>query len=113
MLSSEFEQEYGREPSAEEIAAELDMKPGDVKDTMRIASRHVSLDAPLKAGEDNRLLDLIEDDDQDAPDEALMEDSLKEEIFKALDSLTEREAAVIGLYLSLIHISAPTRQAEI
>jgi len=100
-LSSEFEQEYGREPSAEEIAAELDMKPGDVKDTMRIASRHVSLDAPLKAGEDNRLLDLIEDDDQDAPDEALMEDSLKEEIFKALDSLTEREAAVIGLYFGI------------
>lgn len=100
-LSSEFEQEYGREPSTEEIAEALDMKPGDVKDSMRIASRHVSLDAPLKAGEDNRLLDLIEDGDQDAPDEALMVDSLKEEIFKALDSLTEREAAVIGLYFGI------------
>ena len=45
-LSSEFEQEYGREPSTEEIAQELDMNPGDVKDTMRIASRQVSLDRP-------------------------------------------------------------------
>ncbi|MCY3774283.1 MAG: sigma-70 family RNA polymerase sigma factor [Gemmatimonadetes bacterium] len=100
-LSSEFEQEFGREPSTEEIAQELDMNPGDVKDTMRIASRHVSLDAPLKAGEDNRLLDLIEDDDQDAPDEALMVDSLKEEIFRALGSLTKREAAVIALYYGI------------
>ncbi|MCY4545219.1 MAG: sigma-70 family RNA polymerase sigma factor [Gemmatimonadetes bacterium] len=100
-LSSEFEQEFGREPSAEEIARELDMKPGDVKDTMRIASRHVSLDAPLKSGEDNRLLDLIEDDEQDAPDEALMVDALKEEIFRALGSLTKREAAVIALYFGI------------
>ena len=100
-LSSEFEQEFGREPSAEEIARELDLKPGDVKDTMRIASRHVSLDAPLKSGEDNRLLDLIEDDEQDAPDEALMVDALKEEIFRALGSLTKREAAVIALYFGI------------
>lgn len=100
-LSSEFEQEFGREPSTEEIAEELDMNPGDVKDTMRIASRHVSLDAPLKTGEDNRLLDLIEDDDQDAPDEALMVDALKDEIFRALGSLTKREAAVIALYYGI------------
>ena len=100
-LSSEFEQEFGREPSAEEIAGELDMKPGDVKDTMRIASRHVSLDAPLKSGEDNRLLDLIEDDEQEAPDEALMVDALKDEIFRALGSLTKREAAVIALYFGI------------
>ena len=100
-LSSEFVQEFGREPSTEEIAQELDMKPGDVKDTMRIASRHVSLDAPLKSGEDNRLLDLIEDDEQDAPDEALMVDALKEEIFRALGSLTKREAAVIALYFGI------------
>ena len=111
-LSSEFEQEFGREPSAEEIARELDMKPGDVKDTMRIASRHVSLDAPLKSGEDNRLLDLIEDDEQDAPDEALMVDALKEEIFRALGSLTKREAAVIALYFG-INMEKPYTLEEI
>ena len=100
-LSSEFEQEHGRKPNTQEIADKLDMSPGDVKDTMRIASRHVSLDAPLKSGEDNRLLDLIEDEVQEAPDEALMVDSLKDEIFRALDSLTEREATVIVLYYGI------------
>lgn len=100
-ISSDLEQELGREPSAEEIAEELSMSSDEIMDALRISSRHLSLDAPFSPGEDNRLLDLIEDELQNAPDEILMEESLKNEIVRALDSLTEREAEVISLYFGL------------
>lgn len=100
-ISSDLEQEFGREPSADEIAEELAMSSGEIIDTLRISSRHLSLDAPFSPGEDNRLLDLIEDELQNSPDEILMEESLKNEILRALDSLTEREAEVISLYFGL------------
>lgn len=66
-----------------------------------MSSRHLSLDAPFSPGEDNRLLDLIEDELQVSPDEALMEDALKSDILHALNSLTERESEVISLYFGL------------
>ena len=70
-------------------------------DTLKISSRHLSLDAPFNDGEDNRLLDVLEDKFQPPPDEKLMKDSLKSEIEKALSTLTEREAEVIGLYFGI------------
>ncbi|MBI4553220.1 MAG: sigma-70 family RNA polymerase sigma factor [Candidatus Latescibacteria bacterium] len=100
-VSSDLEQEFGREPSPDEIAQELDMSPYEIADTLRISSRHLSLDAPFSQGEDNRLLDILEDDMQTSPDEILMDDSLKHEIERALDSLSEREAEVISLYFGI------------
>jgi len=100
-LSSDFAQKKGREPSPEEIAQALEMSAREVADALRIAGRHVSLDAPLRPGEDDRLLDIIEDGDQEAPDERLMEDSLKEELFQALSLLTKREAAVSVRYYGI------------
>lgn len=100
-VSSDLEQEYGREPSADEIAETLEMSPSEIVDTMRISNRHLSLDAPFTPGEDNRLLDILEDDMQTSPDEILMDESLKLEITRALDSLTDREADVISLYFGI------------
>ncbi len=110
--SSELEQEFGREPSPGEIADELEMSDVEVMDTLKIGSRHVSLDAPFNDGEDNRLLDVLEDDLQDAPDESLIQTSLKDEIEKALATLTKREAEVLKLYFG-IHREQPLTLEEI
>jgi len=99
--SSGLEQTFGREPSANEIADELEMSPYEVMDTLKISSRHLSLDAPFNDGEDNRLLDVLEDKFLPPPDQKLMKDSLKSEIEKALSSLTDREAEVISLYFGI------------
>ena len=99
--SSGLEQEYGREPSPSEIADELDMSDFEVMDTLKISSRHLSLDAPFNDGEDNSLLDVLEDQEQAPPDESMIDDSLRREIEKALATLTPREAEVISLYFGI------------
>lgn len=99
--SSGLEQEFGREPSPTEIAEELDMSANEVMDTLRISSRHLSLDAPFNDEGDNRLLDVIEDEFQPSPDEELASDSLRRAIEKALSTLTSREADVISLYFGI------------
>lgn len=98
---SNLEQEFEREPSAFEIAQELKMDVEEVAATMKISSRHVSMDAPFAQGEENSLLDVIESDELPAPDYSLMSDSLKSEINRALATLTDREAEVIKLYFGL------------
>ncbi len=102
-VSSSLEQEFGREPSPEEIAHELALTTGEVSDTLKISNSHLSLDAPFSVSEDNSLIDVLEDDLQPSPDESLLSDSLKQEIASALDSLTAREAEVITLYFGLNH----------
>jgi RNA polymerase primary sigma factor len=96
-----LEQKFGREPTANEIADELGMSPHEVMDTLNISSRHLSLDAPFNDGEDNKLLDVLEDKYQHSPDEKAIENSLKLEIEKALSTLTDREAEVIRLYFGI------------
>jgi len=98
---SNLEQEFEREPSATEIAEELEMTPYEVSDTLKISGKHLSLDAPFNQGDDNRLLDVIEDDQQQPPDEVLMQESLRIEVQRALTTLSEREAEVIKLYFGL------------
>jgi len=98
---SNLEQEYEREPSATELAQELDMDVSEVADTLKISGRHVSMDAPFAQGEDNRLLDVIQNEMQPPPDYILMSESLKTEIERALSTLSEREAEVIKLYFGL------------
>ena len=70
-------------------------------DTLRISLRYQSLDAPFNDGEDNKLLDVLNDKYQPSPDEKTMENSLKLEIEKALSTLTDREAEVISLYFGI------------
>lgn len=98
---SNLEQEYEREPNANELASELKMDITEISDTLKIAGRHVSMDAPFSQGEDNRLLDVLSNDAQPSPDNTLMSDSLKNEIERALLTLSEREAEVIKLYFGL------------
>ena len=98
---SNLEQEFEREPSAMEIAQELDMDVSEIADNLKIAGRHVSMDAPFAQGEENRLLDVIENDQQPSPDYTLMNESLKSEIKRALSTLSDREAEVIKLYFGL------------
>jgi RNA polymerase primary sigma factor len=98
---SNLEQEFEREPNASELANELDMDVSEVADTLKISGRHVSMDAPFAQGEENRLLDVIQNDQQPNPDFTLMNESLKAEIERVLSTLSEREAEVISLYFGL------------
>ncbi|MBD3258662.1 sigma-70 family RNA polymerase sigma factor [candidate division GN15 bacterium] len=100
-ISSRLEQGLGRVPSPEEIAKELELSEGEVADTLKISNSHLSLDAPFSVSEDNSLIDILEDEFQPSPDEALLSSSLRVEIEKALDTLTPREAEVINLYFGL------------
>ncbi len=98
---SNLEQEFEREPSPEEIATELSMDVSDISAAMRNSGKHVSMDAPFSQGEENRLLDVLENDELPAPDTSLMTESLKAEVNRALESLPEREAKVLRLYFGL------------
>lgn len=102
-ISSSLEQDLGREPSPDEIAKELALTEVEVSDTLKISNSHLSLDAPFSDSEDNSLLDVLEDELQPSPDECLLDESLRIEIEKALDTLTPREAEVINLYFGLNH----------
>ncbi len=98
---SELEQKFEREPSPEEIAEVLDLTTSEVVDTLKISGRHVSVDAPFVQGEENRLLDVLENEDEESPDMGLMTDSLRKEVQRALSTLTKREADVVTLYFGL------------
>ena len=100
-ISSSLEQTFGRIPSPEEIANRLELSENEVSDTLKISNTHLSLDQPFSVSEDNSLIDILEDEYQPGPDEALLDMSLKVEIEKALDTLTAREAEVINLYFGL------------
>ncbi len=100
-ISSSLEQTYGRNPSPDEIAKELELSESEVSDTLKISNSHLSLDQPFSVSEDNSLIDILEDEFQPGPDEALLDQSLRVEIEKALDTLTPREAEVINLYFGL------------
>jgi RNA polymerase primary sigma factor len=98
---STLEQEFEREPSASELAEELDMSLFEVADTLKISGRHLSMDAPFAQGEDNRLLDVIQDERTPLPDNDLLKESLSREVERALSTLSDREAEVIRLYFGL------------
>ena len=96
-----LEQSHERPPSAEEIANELDMTINDVKESMKNSGRHVSMDAPLVEGEDSNLYDVLRSGESPNPDKELIQESLRTEIERALETLTPREADVIKLYFGL------------
>ncbi len=99
---SELEQEYEREPSAEELAAILKIPTEEVETTLGVAARHVSMDAPFVDGEDNSLLDVLENSTTPTTDENLeYRESLRREIERSLNTLTERQCDVIKLYFGI------------
>jgi RNA polymerase primary sigma factor len=96
-----LEQEFQREPTFNEIAEALDIAPKDVKEAMKISSRHVSMDAPLKADEENTLYDVLLHSESESPDSHLLDDSLRREIERSLSTLSPREADIVRLYYGL------------
>ena len=98
---SELEQKFEREPSPEELAEVLEVSTNEIVDTMKISGRHVSMDAPFVQGEENSLLDVLENDSEETPDSDLMVDSLRKEVQRALSTLTQREADVVTYYFGL------------
>ncbi len=98
---SELEQAFEREPTSAELAEQLDMSMMEIADTIKISGRHLSVDAPFSDGEDNRLLDVLPNEQQPPPDSGLITESLRIEVRRALSTLSEREAEVIRLYFGL------------
>ena len=96
-----LEQAHERQPSAEEIAKELDMTINEVKESLKNSGRHVSMDAPLVEGEDSNLYDVLNIGESPNPDRTLLHESLRTEIERALETLTPREADVVRLYFGL------------
>ena len=105
---AELEQKFQREPSADEIAEIMGVTVEDVRDNLKVAGRHVSMDAPFVNGEDNSLIDVLSDVNESTPDSALISNSLSVEVQRALATLTAREADVIGLYFGLNNNSSMT-----
>jgi RNA polymerase primary sigma factor len=99
---SKLEQEFEREPSADELATMLDLTAEDVRETMKNNSRHISMDAPLGSSEDaGSMLDLIPSDELPSPMFELISESLRLEIERALKTLTVREADVVKFFFGL------------
>lgn len=99
-----LEQEYQREPTAEEIAEKMDISPEDVKENMKIANKPISMDAPLTTGEEAiNLYDIYipSENVMAAPEAGLNHDSLKKDIERSLSVLTEREATIVSMYYGL------------
>jgi RNA polymerase primary sigma factor len=94
-------QELGREATHAEIADGMDLTEEEVAKTMSISQIHLSLDAPMTPGEDNRLLDYLPDTMNRTPDEQTFDKALTESIHQALSGLKEREAKILRLYFGL------------
>ena len=100
-VSSQLLHQNGHEPTAEEIATELDMPADKVREIMRVAQEPVSLETPIGEEEDSHLGDFIPDDDAPAPQDAASHTLLKEQLADVLDTLTPREEKVLRLRFGL------------
>ncbi|GAA4971611.1 RNA polymerase sigma factor RpoD/SigA [Algibacter aquimarinus] len=109
---SYLEQTHEREPDAHEIAKNLDLSVSDVKQSMSVSGRHVSVDAPFREGESSNLYDVVQSDESPRPDSNLIKNSLNVEVNRALNTLSENEAHVIKHYFG-INIKQPKSLQEI
>lgn len=99
---AKLEQQLEREPTADEVAATIDIMPQDVFETLKNSGKHISMDAPLSANDEGgSMYDVMEEKDSLSPDKELLTDSLRQEIERSLSTLTIREADVVRLYFGL------------
>ena len=98
---AKLEQEFEREPNAEEIAEVLEITEAEVKESMKNAGRHISMDAPLVQDEDNTMYDVLKSEEAPTPETELLYESLRNEIDRAISTLTQREQDVVRLYFGL------------
>lgn len=99
---SKLEQEYERAPSAEELAEVLEVPEEKIKESLKVAGRHVSMDAPLSSSEDGgTLMDVMANSDSPKADKLLMAESLQKEIERSLSTLTDKEREIIRLFFGI------------
>ncbi len=98
---SYLEQAHERPPSAEEIAEELGLSVAEVKQSLKNAGKHISMDAPFTEGENSNMYDVISASETPMPDSELVKESIREEIGRVLQTLSEREADVVKLYYGI------------
>ncbi|MFP4471877.1 MAG: RNA polymerase sigma factor RpoD/SigA [Bacteroidales bacterium] len=96
-----LEQELGRAPEADELARQLEMSEQDVKEILKNAGRHVSVDAPLVQDEENTLLDMMTSEEGPTPEKGLIYESLRKEIERVISTLTTREGEILKYYFGL------------
>ena len=96
-----LEQKFQRDPSAEELAEVMEMDPEEVMDAVQMGSRQISINAPFVPGDENGLLDILENESEGRPDSTLISNSLQKDVQRSLATLTQREADVISLYYGL------------
>jgi len=96
-----LEQDFGRAPTHSEIADKLEITLKEVKESMKNAGRHVSMDAPLIQDETTNMYDVMRENDTPTPETGLLYDSLRKEISRAISTLTPRESDVVRLYFGL------------
>ncbi len=99
---SRLEQEFERQPSAEELAEALEVPEDKIKESLSVSGRHVSMDAPLSTAEDGgTLMDVMANPDSPKADHALMSESLQREIERSLSTLTDKEREIIRLFFGI------------
>lgn len=98
---NKFEQEHERRPSVDEIADRIDLPEDKIEEAMKVNNRHVSMDAPFVDGEENSLLDVLADNDMPMADKALVQESLRKEIDRAIELLNDREQKVVRAFFGI------------
>lgn len=98
---NKFEQEHERRPSVDEIADRIDLPEDKIEEAMKVNNRHVSMDAPFVDGEANSLLDVLADNDMPMADKALVQESLRKEIDRAIELLNDREQKVVRAFFGI------------
>lgn len=99
---SMLEQEFEREPSSEELASLLEIDLEEIESTISVSSRHISMDAPFVSGEENTLLDVLENPNSTKTDRKIDHmESLCREVARSLNTLTERQREVLQLYFGI------------
>lgn len=98
---SKLEQSFEREPSNHELACELEISEDKIEDTIKISGRHVSMDTPFVAGEENKLIDILENENSPKTDKGLLNESLQKEIERSLSKLSEKERDVVKLFFGI------------
>ena len=100
-ILNRFEQENERRPSLEEIADKIDLPEDKIADAMKVTGKHVSVDAPFTDGEENSLLDVLPNADAPMADNELVMESLRNEISRTLQTLSERERNIIEAFFGI------------
>ena len=100
-MLNKFEQENERRPSIDEIADSVDLPEDKIEDALKVNTRHVSVDAPFVDGDDISLIDILPNSDAPMADKALVMESLREEISRALRTLNERERNIIECFFGI------------